>query len=52
MMENAFDYLDAPVERVSTADVPMPYSPALEEHAMVTPAVIAESAKRALYRKQ
>jgi pyruvate dehydrogenase E1 component beta subunit len=51
MMENAFDYLDAPVERVSTADVPMPYSPALEELAMVTPQVIADAAKRVLYRK-
>jgi len=49
-MEYAFDYLDAPVERVSTADVPMPYSPALEEHAMVTPAVIVDAAKKALYR--
>ena len=51
MMENAFDYLDAPVERISTADVPMPYSPALEELAMVTPQVIADAAKRVLNRK-
>ena len=28
----------------------MPYSPALEEHAMVTPAVIVDAAKKALYR--
>jgi pyruvate dehydrogenase E1 component beta subunit len=29
--EQAFDYLDAPVERVSGADLPMPYSKALED---------------------
>ncbi len=29
--EQAFDYLDAPVRRVSAADVPMPYSKALED---------------------
>lgn len=51
-MEFAFDYLDAPVERVSTADVPMPYTPALEEHAMVTPQVIVEACKRSLYRSK
>jgi pyruvate dehydrogenase E1 component beta subunit len=51
MFENAFDYLDAPVERVTTADVPMPYSPALEENAMVTPAVIADAVKRVCYKQ-
>jgi pyruvate/2-oxoglutarate/acetoin dehydrogenase E1 component len=29
--EQAFDYLDAPIERVSGADLPMPYSKALED---------------------
>jgi pyruvate dehydrogenase E1 component beta subunit len=52
VMEHAFDHLDAPVFRVSTADVPMPYSPALEEHAMVNPGVIVDAAKRACYKKQ
>lgn len=51
MLERAFDYLDAPVERITTADVPMPYSPALEELAMVNPNVIADGIKRALYKK-
>jgi len=32
--EQAFDYLDAPVQRVTGADVPMPYSKALEQAAM------------------
>ena len=29
-MEEAFDYLDAPVRRVSAMDVPIPYAPVLE----------------------
>src|SRR5438093_3987977 len=32
--ERAFDYLDAPVKRVSAADVPMPYAKNLEQLAI------------------
>lgn len=48
MESDAFDYLDAPVERVCGTDVPMPYCPNLEE--MVLPAVkdIVSASKRAL----
>jgi len=34
VMEKAFDYLDAPVKRVSGADVPMPYAKNLEQLAV------------------
>jgi pyruvate dehydrogenase E1 component subunit beta len=34
IQEQAFDYLDAPVQRVTGADVPMPYSKTLEQAAM------------------
>jgi len=34
IMERAFDYLDAPVKRVSAADVPMPYAKNLENLAI------------------
>ncbi len=34
IMERAFDYLDAPVKRVSGADVPMPYAKNLENLAL------------------
>jgi pyruvate dehydrogenase E1 component beta subunit len=34
IQEQAFDYLDAPVGRVTGADVPMPYSKPLEQAAM------------------
>src|SRR6202044_3059477 len=38
--EQAFDYLDAPVRRVSGADVPMPYSKPLEDIAYPHPAQV------------
>ena len=34
VQEQAFDYLDSPIQRVTGADVPMPYSKALEQAAM------------------
>ena len=34
MMEHAFDYLDAPVTRVTGKDVPMPYAANLEKMAL------------------
>lgn len=34
IMENAFDFLDCPVVRLAGADVPIPKSPVLEEHAI------------------
>ncbi|KAG5456305.1 MAG: thiamine diphosphate-binding protein [Olpidium bornovanus] len=46
-----FDLLDAPVERVTGADIPMPYAQNLETLALPTPAVIEKAAKRACYRE-
>jgi pyruvate dehydrogenase E1 component beta subunit len=46
----AFDYLDAPVERVSGADVPTPYAGNLEALAFPDTALISKVARRALYR--
>ena len=34
IMENCFDYLDAPVKRVAGRDIPMPYSKSLEKIAI------------------
>jgi len=46
----AFDYLDAPVERVTGADVPTPYATNLEALAFPDTQLIVKVAKRALYR--
>jgi len=48
--EGAFDQLDAPVERVSGADVPMPYAPNLEQLALPHENDIAQAIKRTLYK--
>lgn len=31
IMENAFDYLDAPIKRIGALDIPIPYAPNLED---------------------
>ena len=50
MMEEAFDWLDAPVVRVHGADVPMPYAANLEKLALPQAEQIVEAAKRVTYR--
>ena len=50
MMEQAFDYLDAPVTRVTGVDVPMPYAANLERMALPQPDTIAAAAKSVCYR--
>jgi len=48
MESDAFDYLDAPVERVCGIDVPMPYCPNLEEMVLPSTASILGASRRAL----
>lgn len=50
IMEHAFDYLDAPVARVSGKDVPMPYAHNLEKLALPTVAEVVAAAKAVSYR--
>ena len=50
IMEAAFDYLDAPVVRVTGKDVPMPYAANLEKLALPTVADVIQAAKAVLYR--
>jgi pyruvate dehydrogenase E1 component beta subunit len=49
IMERAFDYLDAPVKRVSGADVPMPYAKNLEELAVPTTVQIVAAVREVSY---
>lgn len=51
VMQEAFDYLDAPVEFVNGKDVPLPYAANLEKLALPTTNEIVEAAKRACYKK-
>jgi pyruvate dehydrogenase E1 component beta subunit len=50
IMEKAFDYLDAPVARVSGKDVPMPYAANLEKLALPSVAEVVDAAKAVSYR--
>lgn len=50
MMEQAFDYLDAPVTRVCGKDVPMPYAANLEKLALPQIEDIVAAAKAVTYR--
>ncbi len=46
VQELAFDYLDAPIERVGAMDIPIPYSKPLEDVALPGPDHIVEAIKR------
>ena len=50
IMENAFDWLDAPVVRVTGKDVPMPYAANLEKLALPSVAEVIEAVKAVSYR--
>ena len=51
ILADAFDYLDAPVERVTGFDVPMPYAVNLEKMALPRKENIISAVKRTLARK-
>jgi len=50
VQRECFDALDAPVIRVTAADVPMPYSKMLEKAYLPQPERVVEAAKQVLYR--
>ncbi|HEV8304303.1 MAG TPA: pyruvate dehydrogenase complex E1 component subunit beta [Gemmatimonadales bacterium] len=49
IQRDAFDQLDAPVQRVTQADVPMPYNKHLERAAKPSPEKVVAAARRVLY---
>jgi pyruvate dehydrogenase E1 component beta subunit len=49
VQREAFDYLDAPILRVTGRDVPMPYALPLEERVLVRAEDIVSAVKRVLY---
>jgi pyruvate dehydrogenase E1 component beta subunit len=50
IMEEAFDYLDAPVTRICGKDVPMPYAANLEKLALPNVGEVVQAAKAVSYR--
>ncbi len=50
LMQQAFDYLDAPVINCTGKDVPMPYAANLEKLALVTTAEVVDAVKSVTYR--
>ncbi|KAJ3224401.1 pyruvate dehydrogenase E1, beta subunit [Clydaea vesicula] len=51
MESDAFDYLDAPLMRVTGADIPMPYAANLEKLSLPNEDVIVKVVKRVCYKK-
>lgn len=49
VQKDAFDYLDAPVLRVTSADVPLPYAPTLIEASLPNAERIIKAVKKVLY---
>ncbi|MFT6213598.1 MAG: pyruvate dehydrogenase E1 component beta subunit [Alphaproteobacteria bacterium] len=50
LMENAFDYLDAPVTRITGKDVPMPYAANLEKLALPNAEDVYHAVKSVCYK--
>ncbi|MGJ0391769.1 MAG: pyruvate dehydrogenase complex E1 component subunit beta [Methylocystis sp.] len=50
LQQEAFDYLDAPIARVTGKDAPMPYAANLEKLALPSVAEVVAAAKSVLYR--
>ncbi|MEE9591506.1 MAG: pyruvate dehydrogenase complex E1 component subunit beta [Thermodesulfobacteriota bacterium] len=49
IQKEVFEYLDAPIERVTSLDVPMPYAKNLEEVVLPTEERVIEAVKRVMY---
>ena len=49
IQENAFDYLDAPIQRITTADTPAPFSPVLLEEWLPNANDVVNAVKKVMY---
>ena len=50
VQKNAFDYLDAPIRRVTSADVPLPYAPTLIEASLPNVSRTIRAVKEVMYK--
>ena len=51
VQNHAFDYLDAPIEKINTADTPAPYSPVLLAEWLPNSEDVIKSVKKVMYRQ-
>ena len=51
VQENVFDYLDAPIQRITTADTPAPFSPVLLEEWLPNANDVIAAVKKVMYIK-
>ncbi|WP_456421731.1 pyruvate dehydrogenase complex E1 component subunit beta [Lutibacter sp.] len=51
VQENVFDFLDAPIKRITTADTPAPYSPVLLEEWLPNSNDVVNAVKEVMYVK-
>jgi len=51
VQSKAFDYLDAPIEKINTADTPAPYSPVLLAEWLPNSNDVIKAVKKVLYKK-
>ncbi len=51
VQEHAFDYLDAPIIKINTADTPAPFSPALLEEWLPNSKDVIKAVKKVLYKE-
>ncbi|RDV16462.1 pyruvate dehydrogenase complex E1 component subunit beta [Pontibacter diazotrophicus] len=52
IQSNAFDYMDAPVKRVTCRDVPLPYAPTLIEASLPNIERTIDAVKQVMYQKE
>jgi len=50
IQNEAFDYLDAPIQRINTADTPAPYSPTLLKEWLPNDQDVVKAIKKVMYR--
>jgi pyruvate dehydrogenase E1 component beta subunit len=50
IQRHAFDYMDAPIVRVTNRDVPLPYAPTLIEEILPNPKRVIEAVKSVMYK--
>jgi len=52
VQNEAFDYLDAPIIKINTADTPAPFSPVLMEEWLPNSEEVIKAVRKVLYKKQ